>query len=78
VDPRTFTAVRSAVEILCAVRDIAPHQISIKEPASLDRDWGTTSLRLGLTAGKSADTIMGEWRPRLEEFEDLRSRYLLY
>jgi uncharacterized protein YbbC (DUF1343 family) len=78
VDPRTFTAVRSAVEILCVVRDIAPHQISIKEPASLDRDWGTASLRLGLTAGKSADAIMGEWRPRLEEFEDLRSRYLLY
>ena len=78
VDPRAFTAVRSAVEILCAVRDIAPHQIDIREPAALDRDWGTTSLRLGLTAGRTADTIVDEWAPRLEAFRQLRSRYLLY
>jgi uncharacterized protein YbbC (DUF1343 family) len=78
VDPRTFAAVRSAVEILCAVRDIAPRQIAIKEPAALDRDWGTTSLRLGLVNGKNADAIVSEWSPRVEEFRELRSRYLLY
>jgi len=77
-DPRTFEAVRSAVEILCAVRDIAPRQIQIKEPAALDRDWGTTSLRLGLANNLSADAIVAEWLPRLDEFRELRSRYLLY
>ena len=77
-EPRAFEAVRSAVEILCIVRDIAPHQIEIREPSYLDRDWGTTSLRLGLMGGKSADAIISEWRPRLEAFRELRSHYLLY
>jgi uncharacterized protein YbbC (DUF1343 family) len=78
VDPRSFTAVRSAVEILCAVRDIAPRQIEIKEPAALDRDWGTTTLRLGLTSGKSPQEIIESWNPRLDAFSTVRSRYLLY
>jgi uncharacterized protein YbbC (DUF1343 family) len=78
VEPRAFEAVRSAVEILCAVRDTSPRQIEVKEPAALDRDWGTTSLRLGLTSGKSADAIIADWRPHLEAFGELRSRYLLY
>jgi len=77
-EPQAFEAVRSAVEILCTVRDVSPRQIEIKEPAALDRDWGTTSLRLGLTSGKNADAIINDWRPRLEAFRELRSRYLLY
>ncbi|MGD0967613.1 MAG: DUF1343 domain-containing protein [Candidatus Aquilonibacter sp.] len=77
-EPQAFEAVRSAVEILCTVRDVSPRQIEIKEPAALDRDWGTTSLRLGLTSGKNADAIINDWRQRLEAFRELRSRYLLY
>ncbi|HUN28637.1 MAG TPA: DUF1343 domain-containing protein [Alphaproteobacteria bacterium] len=78
VDPRTFLAVRSAVEILCAVRDIAPREIEIKEPAALDRDWGTTSLRLDLVNGNGADAIVDAWKTRLDAFRALRERYLLY
>ncbi|MGA7571717.1 MAG: DUF1343 domain-containing protein [Candidatus Aquilonibacter sp.] len=78
VEPHSFMAVRSAVEILCAVREIAPRQIEIKEPAALDRDWGTTSLRIGLTGGKSPQEIIESWNPRLDVFRTLRSRYLLY
>jgi len=77
-DRRTFPAVRGAVEILCAVREIAPHQIEIKEPAALDRDWGTTSLRTALTRGVSPDAIVAQWSARLEEFRRIRARYLLY
>ena len=78
VDPRSFPAVRGAVEILCAVREISPRQIVIKEPAALDHDWGTSSLRLALTGGKGADAIVSEWSSRVEAFRELRSRYLLY
>ncbi|HTU71192.1 MAG TPA: DUF1343 domain-containing protein [Candidatus Baltobacteraceae bacterium] len=77
-DPRTFQAVRSAVELLCAVRETAPHAIDIRQPAALDRDWGTSSLRTGLTSGKSAQDIIGEWIPRLDEFRTVRAKYLLY
>ncbi len=77
-DPHTFLAIRTAVEILTAVRDIAPHAIQIKEPAALDRDWGTNSLRLGLTAGKSASAILEPWSAAVDAFRALRTKYLLY
>ncbi len=77
-DPRAFLAIRSALEILCTVRDIAPKQIDIREPSGVDRDWGTTSLRTGLLAGKSPQEISDPWQERLDAFKTLRSQYLLY
>ncbi len=73
-----FLAVRSSVEIACAVRAIEPRQIAIHNPASLDRDWGTTSFRTGLVEGRSAQSIIAQWTPGLERFRDVRSQYLLY
>ncbi|MEO9171181.1 MAG: DUF1343 domain-containing protein [Candidatus Baltobacteraceae bacterium] len=77
-DPRVFPGVRTAVEILTAVRDTAPHAIHIAQAAALDRDWGTSSLRTGLLAGKSAAEIGAGWIPALERFRTLREKYLLY
>lgn len=76
--PRTFESTRTAVEILTSVRQIAPHAISVKEPASLDRDWGTASLREGLLAGASASEILSHWTARTAEFKSLRAEYQLY
>jgi uncharacterized protein YbbC (DUF1343 family) len=77
-DRRTFLAVRSAVEILVAVREVAPHVIAVKDPAGLDRDWGTDALRAGLLEGKSAPAIFEQWADATEEFRALRRNYLLY
>jgi len=77
-DPRAFLAVRTAVELLVTARDIAPRVISIQSRTGIDRDWGTDTLRAGLLAGKSADEIVAEWAPRLDEFKRLREKYLLY
>jgi uncharacterized protein YbbC (DUF1343 family) len=77
-DRRTFLAVRSAVEILVAVREVAPHVIDVKDPAALDRDWGTDVLRSGLLAGDSATEIAGRWSQATQRFRDLRAPYLLY
>lgn len=76
-DPRRFGPVRTAVEILLAVRALYPRVLDIKA-AALDRDWGTDSLRRGLLDGLSADTIVAGWNDRLAAFRELRSRYLLY
>jgi uncharacterized protein YbbC (DUF1343 family) len=76
-DRRAFRAVRSAVEILVAVRKLAPGTLTV-HAASLDRDWGTDSLRLGLTSGLGADEIVGGWESSVREFENSRTRYLLY
>ncbi len=78
VDPRRFLAVRTAVEILVAVRDLFPHVIAIKSISGMDRDWGTDSFRQALLAGKSADAILAQWTQSAAEFEALRRRYLLY
>ncbi len=75
---RRFAAIRTAVEILVAVREIAPHVIRVKEPASLDRDWGTDKLRTGLLRGESADAILASLDASLPAFRTLRERFLLY
>lgn len=77
-DPRRFYAVRTAVEILVAVRDLFPHAIDIASISGIDRDWGTDSIRTALLAGESADSISGQWSASVAQFESLRRRYLLY
>ncbi|MGB8910456.1 MAG: DUF1343 domain-containing protein [Candidatus Cybelea sp.] len=77
-DPRRFYAVRTAVEILVAVRDLFPHAIDIASDNGLDRDWGTDSIRQALLAGKSAQEILGQWTPAVADFVTMRRRYLLY
>jgi uncharacterized protein YbbC (DUF1343 family) len=77
-DLRTFLAVRSAVEILVAVREIAPRVIDTKSVASIDRDWGTDALRQGLVSGKNAGQILDLWSVATEGFQELRAPYLLY
>lgn len=76
-DPRLFLAVRAAVEILVAVREIAPHAIHVKAE-ELDRDWGTDSLRSGLIEGKDAREITAAWTQQVANFKALRAPYLLY
>jgi uncharacterized protein YbbC (DUF1343 family) len=76
-DPRAFRPVLAAVEILIAVRTIAPRFLSVNA-AHLDRDWGTDSLRVGLANGLSADAIESQWADGVADFERLRQRYFQY
>jgi len=77
-EPSAFRAVRTAVEILVAVRKIEPGAISIPDPAALDKDWGTDTLRKGLEDGLDASTILANWLPGTRVFEAVRERFLLY
>ncbi len=77
-DVRAFRAVRTAVELLVAVRKIGPSAMSLRSAAALDRDWGTDTLRKGLEDGLDADTIVRQWEPATRAFEEMRKRYLLY
>jgi uncharacterized protein YbbC (DUF1343 family) len=76
-DPRRFLAVRTALEIMVAVRDISPHSIDVKAE-DLDRDWGTDTVRSGLLGGETAGAIAGKWSPAIARFSSLREKYLLY
>ncbi len=77
-DAHAFRAVRTAVEILVAVRKISPSTISIHSAAGLDKDWGTDTLRRGLEDGFDADSILRQWEPATRAFIEMRERYLLY
>ena len=76
-DRARFAPVRTAVEILVAVREIHPSAIDVTAK-ELDRDWGTDSLRLGLVAGESAGRICAGWNRGLDAFLPIRAKYLLY
>jgi uncharacterized protein YbbC (DUF1343 family) len=77
VDAHAFRAVRTAVEILVAVRKTSPRFISI-DAAALDKDWGTDTLRKGLQDGLDADEIVARWDAQTRAFVTMRERYLLY
>ncbi len=77
-DARAFRAVRTAVEILVAVRKISPATISIHNAAGLDKDWGTDTLRKGLEDGLDAESILRQWEPATRAFVEMRERFLLY
>jgi uncharacterized protein YbbC (DUF1343 family) len=76
-DPRAFRSVRTAIEVLVAMRKVAPAALAIKADG-LDRDWGTDSLRRGLEDGLDAEAIATRWEAGNHEFLASRARYLLY
>ncbi len=46
--------------------------------AFFDKLAGTDKLRKQIIAGKDIDEIMQSWQPELEEFKEIRKKYLLY
>ncbi len=75
-DPARFGAVRAGLEILCAIRQLSPQ--TLRYAASLDRDWGTSSLRTMLAAGDRPEQILAAWNPRLARFLEQRANVLMY
>jgi len=75
-DPHRFPSVRTAVELMCAARELG--QLHFHDTNVFDRDWGTDAVRLQLAAGESPDQILSHWTPGLEAFIRERARVLLY
>lgn len=76
-NPHIFPAVRTAVELLTAARDLSPAAIAIHRKA-LATDWGTDTLAAGLDAGRNTQQITEQWQPALAHFLKIRAKYLLY
>lgn len=76
-DPHVFPAVRTAVELVTAVRNVSPRTIDI-HAKPLATDWGTDTLGTDLASGESAQQIEAQWQPALARFEAIRAKYLLY
>jgi uncharacterized protein YbbC (DUF1343 family) len=76
-DPHVFPSVRTAVELLCAARDVG-RAVHIHEARTMDRDWGTDAVRTAVVAGAPPDAIVAAWQAKLPAFLALRDKYLLY
>ena len=75
-DPHRFPSVRTAVELMCAARDLG--QLHFHDAKVFDRDWGTDTVRLELASGASPDEIVSHWTPGIEAFMRERAKVLLY
>jgi uncharacterized protein YbbC (DUF1343 family) len=83
-DPRTFDPMRVGVEMLVAARSLYSDFAWRKDtwdaarPYWIDKLTGSTRLRDQITAGASADEVVGAWRDELAEFDRRRQQYLIY
>lgn len=55
-----------------------PHDKFFLKSNFFEKLAGTTSLRKQITRGESEETIRASWKPGLEAFSKVRSKYLLY
>lgn len=76
--PHEVRAVRTAVELICAVRDTGPGALAVVNRLGLDKDWGTDAVRRAVFAGESPDAIVRAWEPGVAEFRAIRRSHLLY
>ena len=85
-DPDAFEPVRTAVEILIAARELAPHDMAWGQPPyeyeethpPIDILWGSAALREGVDAGAAANEILSGVDAELATFTASVERYLLY
>lgn len=83
-DPSRFDPIRSAVEMLVAARalysDFAWRYDSYDpvRPYWIDKLTGSQRLRSQISAGASADEVVGAWRDELADFDARRQPYLIY
>jgi uncharacterized protein YbbC (DUF1343 family) len=72
-----FQPVRTALHLLWAMKMIHPERFEWRE-RTMDRLCGTPMVRRLLDEGMSPDEIIARWKPGLEEFKVVRTKYLLY
>ena len=83
-DPSAMDPVRVAVEMLVAAKalyaDFAWRYDSYDpaRPYWVDKLSGSTRLREQVTAGASADEVVGAWKAELADFDRRRQQYLIY
>ncbi|MGO4341040.1 exo-beta-N-acetylmuramidase NamZ family protein [Pedococcus sp. 2YAF34] len=83
-DPSAIDPMRVGVEMLVAAKKLYPEfawRYDSYDPARpywVDKLSGSTRLREQVTAGASADEVVGAWRDELAAFDRRRQQYLLY
>ena len=85
-DPDAFEPVRTAIEILVAARNLAPHDFAWRQPPyeyeetlpPIDILWGHSGLREGVQQGATTNDILDGVEGELAGFATSTEPYLLY
>jgi uncharacterized protein YbbC (DUF1343 family) len=77
-DPHRFFSVAFGVHLICAIRKLHPDKFTWNSPLSPRRMFGDDETPIAIDAGKSAQEIIQSWQPKLEAFELIRKKYLIY
>jgi uncharacterized protein YbbC (DUF1343 family) len=83
-DPSAFDPMRVAVEMLVAAKNLYADfawrydSYDPQRPYWIDKLSGSTRLRDQITAGASADDVIGAWSDELAAFDARRKQYLIY
>jgi uncharacterized protein YbbC (DUF1343 family) len=83
-DPATFDPMRVGVEMLVAAHSLYDDfewrydSWDSVRPYWIDKLTGSTRLREQITAGATADEVVGAWKTELAAFDQRRQQYLIY
>ena len=78
-DRLVFDSVATGLYIVEAIVDMYPAQATWAYKGShFDRLIGTDKVRYLLESGEPASHIIKSWAPEINEFRDIRDKYLLY
>lgn len=72
-----FEPVEFGVKLICAMYKLFPDDLRIEE-ARFNRLSGDSRIRKMILSGAKAEEIYAIWQEELEEFKELRKKYLLY
>ena len=66
------------IEAYLAYRKAGKGETFFTRPSWFDLLMGTNKVRLGIIAGKDEATIRSEWQKELNQYKEMRKKYLLY
>jgi uncharacterized protein YbbC (DUF1343 family)/CubicO group peptidase (beta-lactamase class C family) len=75
IDRQALDSAALGVEIACAVYQLHPGEFQVDKTVSM---IGSRTVLQAIKEGHPPDSIIQSWQPALEEFLELRSKYLLY
>nr|WP_204541262.1 DUF1343 domain-containing protein [Peribacillus deserti] len=82
-DREYYKPFETGLHIVKAIHDMYPDKFAFRTPSSngisfFDNLVGNGSIRQGIEEGKSVNQMKAEWEIGLEDFMDVRNKYLLY
>lgn len=77
VDRDSLDPFRILLHLLTELLRLHPEQLEFNS-TFFDRLMGTSSVREALIQGTPVEEIVGQWQPALQEFKQIREKYLLY